>query len=157
MYLVQMPLISEAWHPKSILSLSNSAQGARSLEEIANFAKSKELNCKATPLFSFTPLDRVIIDALQLFLCISDNMTELLIRKLRRDACEKATFPNGFSWEKFKHMARYEAFLKNLSISFEGRINKDTKKAGLQRFKWSRKTNCNAKHWLSFLFARWPK
>ena len=32
-----------------VWSLSNSAQGARSLEKIANFAKSKKLNCKATP------------------------------------------------------------------------------------------------------------
>ena len=56
-------------------------------------------------------------------------MTELLIRELRRkDACDKATFLNGFSREKLKHMAGYEAFLKNLGISFEWRINKDTKK-----------------------------
>ena len=81
-----------------VWSLSNSAQGARSLEEIANFAKSKNLNCKATPLFSFTPLDHVIIDTLHLFLRLSDNLTELLIRELRRkEACDKATFPNGFS------------------------------------------------------------
>lgn len=112
-----------------VWSLSNSAQGARSLEEIANYAKSKKLNCKATPLFSFIPLDHVIIDTLHLFLRISDNLTELLIRELRRkDACDKATFQNGFSREKFQHMARYEAFLKNLGISFEWRINKDTKK-----------------------------
>lgn len=125
-----------------VWSLSNSAQGARSLEEIANFAKSKKLNCKATPLFSFTPLYRVIIDTLHLFLRVSDNLTELLIRELRRkDASDKVTFPNGFSQEKFKHMAGYEAFLKNLGISFEWRINKDTKKAGLQRFNWSSKNS----------------
>lgn len=93
-----------------VWSLSNSAQGARSLEEIANFAKSKNLNCKATPLFSFTPLDHVIIDTLHLFLRISDNLTELLIRELRRkEACDKATFPNGLSkrslsiWPGMKH------------------------------------------------------
>ena len=33
-----------------VWSLSNSAQGARSLEEISSFAKSKKFNCKATPL-----------------------------------------------------------------------------------------------------------
>ena len=104
-----------------VWSLSNSAQGARSLEEISSFAKSKKFNCKATSLFNFIPFDHVIIDTLHLFLRISDNLTELLIRELRRkDACEKiTTFPNGFSREKFKHMAAYETFLKTLSISFE--------------------------------------
>ena len=113
-----------------VWSLSNSAQGARSLEEISSFAKSKKFNCKATPLFNFIPIDHVIIDTLHLFLRISDNLTELLIRELRRkDACEKiTTFHNGFSREKFKHMAAYETFLKTLSISFEWRINKDTNK-----------------------------
>ena len=97
------------------------------------FAKSKKFNCKATPLFNFIPIDHVIIDTLHLFLRISDNLTELLIRELRRkDACEKiTTFHNGFSREKFKHMAAYETFLKTLGISFEWRINKDTKKTGL--------------------------
>ena len=119
----QRPDIQTVW------SLSNSDQGARSLEEIANFATSKQLNCKATPLFSVTPLDHVIIDTLHLFLRLSDNLTELLIRELRRkDACDKATFPHGFSQKKFKHMAGYEAFLTNRGISFEWRINKDTKK-----------------------------
>ena len=133
--------IQRAW------SLSNSAQGARSLEEIANFAKSKKLNCKATPLFSFTPLDHVIIDTLHLFLRLSDNLTELLIRELRRkDACDKATFPNGFSQKKFKHMAGYEAFLKNLCISFEWRINKDTKKLDYRDLTGPAKTHCDAKH-----------
>ena len=100
----QRPDIQTVW------SLSNSDQDARSLEEIANFAKSKQLNCKATPLLSFTPLDHVIIDTLHLFLRISDNLTELLIRELRRkEACDKATFPNGFSkrslsiWPGMKH------------------------------------------------------
>lgn len=137
----QRPDIQTVW------SLSNSAQGARSLKEIANFAKSKQLNCKTTPLFSFTPLDHVIIDTLNLFLRLSDNLTELLIRELRRkDACDKATFPNGFSQKKFKHMAGYEAFLKNLCISFEWRINKDTKKLDYRDLTGPAKTHCDAKH-----------
>lgn len=74
-------------------------------------------------------------------------MTELLIRELRRkDASDKATFPNGFSQEKFKHMAGYEAFLKNLGISFEWRINKDAKKLDYRDLTGPAKTHCNAKH-----------
>ena len=43
-----------------VWSISNSPRGARSLEEIANFAKSRKFNCKAKPIFNFIPLDHVI-------------------------------------------------------------------------------------------------
>ena len=45
---------------KRVWSLYNSDEGARSLEEIANYAKTRKFNCKETPLFSFIPLDHVI-------------------------------------------------------------------------------------------------
>ena len=64
-------------HIKRVWSLSNSFQGATSLEEISKFAKSKKFNCKETLLFNFTPLDHVINDTLHLFLCVSGNLTEL--------------------------------------------------------------------------------
>ena len=72
--------------------------GATSLEEISKFAKSKKFNCKETLLFNFAPLDHVINDTLHVFLCVSDNLTELLIKEIRRkDVCENATCNNGFS------------------------------------------------------------
>lgn len=37
------------------------------------------------------------------------------------------TFSTGFSREKYKRMARYEKFLQDLGISFEWRLNKDSK------------------------------
>ena len=86
-------------------------RGGSSLEEISKFAKSKKFNCKETPLFNFIPLDYVINDTLHLFLFVSDNLTELLIKEIRRKVvCENATCNNGFSWEKFKH-----DWLRNLS------------------------------------------
>lgn len=99
-------------------SINDSQQGARSLDEISKYAKSKKFNCKAVPLFPFIPIDHVIIDTLHLFLRISDNLIELLIRELtRQDAVGKLQkFPNGFQREKHKHMA------------FSWKINKDTKK-----------------------------
>ena len=85
-------------HIKRVWSLSNSFQGATSLEEISKFAKSKKFNCKETPLFNFIPLDYVINDTLHLFLFVSDNLTELLIKEIRRKVvCENATCNNGFS------------------------------------------------------------
>ena len=68
------------------------------MEEIFKFVKSKKFNCKETSLFNFIPLDYVINDTLHLFLCVSDNLTELLIKEIRRkDVCENATCNNGFS------------------------------------------------------------
>ena len=85
-------------HIKRVWSLSNSSQGGSSLEETFKFAKSKKFNCKETLLFNFIPLDHVINDTLHVFLCVSDNLTELLIKEIRRkDVCENATCNNGFS------------------------------------------------------------
>ena len=61
---------------------------------------------------------------------ISDNLIELLIRELRRkDAIDKvSTFSNGFCRNKYRHMAGYEKFVKELGINFEWKINRDSKK-----------------------------
>ena len=72
------------------------------MEEISKFAKSKKFNCKETSLFNFIPLDYVINDTLHLFLCVSDNLTELLIKEIRRkDVCENATCNNGVFMREF--------------------------------------------------------
>ena len=111
-------------------SLTSKNQGARCNDDIGKCAKSRLYNCKASPLFHFIPIDHVIIDTLHLFLRVSDILVDLLIRKLRRkDAIEKTqTFANGFCYNKYKHMATYEKFLKDLGINFEWKINKDNKK-----------------------------
>lgn len=121
---------NERYDTRRKWSLTDKSLGARDSEEIGKHAKGKKYNCKHDPLFSFIPIDHVIIDTLHLFLRISDNLIELLIRELRRqDAIDKSnTFSNGFCRTKYKHMAGYETFVKSLGISFEWKINKDTKK-----------------------------
>ena len=59
-------------------------------------------------------MDHVISDTLHLFLRISDNLFELLIREMKRqDTIGKVKmFPSGFNREKYKHMAGYEHFLR---------------------------------------------
>ena len=69
-------------------SLTDVSKGARTIEEISEKSAlgkhSKErYNCCHTPMFPFIPIQRVIIDTLHLFLRISDNLTDLLIRDLR--------------------------------------------------------------------------
>jgi len=120
----------ERWDYNKQWSLTDLKLGARNLEEISKYAKSKKYNCKHDPLFPFIPLDHVVIDTLHLFLRISDNLIELLIRELRRmDTIEKKdTFTNGFPRDKYKHMAAYETLLRNLGISFQWHIGKDSKK-----------------------------
>ncbi|CAB4030476.1 Hypothetical predicted protein [Paramuricea clavata] len=85
--------------------------GARSLEKIEKFSKTKKYNCNHAPLFSFIPISRdVIIDTLHLYLRITDNLIKLLIRELKRaDAIErKKLFTDNFPRDKYKHMAEYE-------------------------------------------------
>lgn len=61
---------------------------------------------------------------------MSNNLTELLIQQLRReDAIDKVnSFSSGFPRDRYKHMAGYEKFLKDIGISFEWRVNKESKK-----------------------------
>ena len=116
--------ISKKW------SITDKSLGARDLQEIGKYTKSKQYNCKTNPLFDFIAIDHVIIDTLYLFLRISDNLIELLIRELRRkDVIDKvSTFSNGFCRNKYRHMAGYEKFVKELGINFEWKINRDSKK-----------------------------
>ena len=53
--------VSKSW------SLTNLAQGARSIDLIKQHAKNKKYNCMRAPLFDFIPLDHVIVDTLHLF------------------------------------------------------------------------------------------
>lgn len=75
-------------------------------------------------------MDHVIIATLHLFLKIFDNLFELLIRELKRqNAINKVkTFPCGFNRERYKHIAGYEHFLRQTGVSFEWRVESNTKK-----------------------------
>jgi len=66
-------------------SLTDVSKGARTIEEIAEKSTlgKQRYNCRHLPLFRFIPIERVIIDTLHLFLRISDNLTDLLIRDLK--------------------------------------------------------------------------
>ena len=120
----------QRWDTSKKWSINDPIFGARTIEEIVKFSTGKKFNCKAKPLFDFIPMDHVIIDTLHLFLRISDVLIDLLIRELRRsDAIEKKnTFSDGFPKDKYKHMASYEEFIKSIGISFNFRINKESKK-----------------------------
>ena len=87
--------------------------------------KQLNYNCKNVPLFP------EIIDTLNVFLRISDNLINLLILELRRqDAIDKKKVYNvGFDRTKYKRMAGFENFLnQDLHISFNWFICKDSKK-----------------------------
>ena len=115
-------------------SISDSSEGARTTQEISEKAKLPKksklrFNCSETPIFSFIPLQNVIIDHLHLFLRISDVLINLLIRDLQVvDGISKATstLPNK---TKGKYMVIYKDFLNGpCKIKFNWFINKESKK-----------------------------
>ena len=76
-------------------------------------------------------MDHVVIDSLNLFLRISDNLTNLLILEFRRQDSidKKKTFNDGFERSKYQHMASLESYLNNiLKIPFHWFVCKDSKK-----------------------------
>ena len=110
-------------------SILEPEHGAQTLSEIVKFARSKKFNCISQPLFMFIPITHVVIDTLHLFLRISDNLTDLLIRELKlHDAIDKKNkFSDGFNRNKYTSMARYETFLQSLGIPFNWYVGKETK------------------------------
>ena len=115
---------SERWNMSQEWSITDTAKGARTIEEITRFASMKQhkFNCSHKPLFSFIPIHRVIIDTLHLFLRISDLLINLLIRDLRTvDGISKTS--NGD-----KYVNIYENFLNNqCKIRFHWITDKTTK------------------------------
>ena len=101
---------SARWDMSQEWSITDIAKGARTIDEIAEFASMKyhKFNCSRKPLFPFIPIHRVIIDTLHLFLRICDVLINLLIRDLRTvDEINKTKSNDD------KYINIYEAFLSN--------------------------------------------
>jgi hypothetical protein len=85
-------------------SLTDISNGARTIKEILEFARSRkaQFNVKHVPLFPSIPLDHFIIDTLHLFLRICDNLINLLILQLRREDAidKKRCFNEGLDLSK---------------------------------------------------------
>lgn len=118
---------SKRWNMDTTWSLTDSTNGARTIEEIAEkskFAKTSKyrFNCCHPPLFDFIPIQRVVVDSLHLFLRIADVLINLLIRDLRiLDGVEKRI-------TKESNMEVYRNFLnEQCKIRFQWFVNKDSK------------------------------
>ena len=74
----------ERWDMSITWSLMDSRKGGEEITQKAKLPKSNKKchNCSRAPLFSFIPLNRVVIDSLHLFLRIADVLINLLIRDL---------------------------------------------------------------------------
>ena len=101
---------SARWDMSQEWSITDIAKGARTIDEIAEFASMKhhKFNCSRKSLFPFIPIHRVIIDTLHLFLRICDVLINLLIRDLRTVDKINKTKSNDD-----KYINIYEAFLNN--------------------------------------------
>lgn len=118
----------QRWDTSKTWSINDSKFGAKTVTKKSRFSTGKKLNCKAQPLFDFISMDHVIIDTLHFFLRISDVLIDLFIRELRRsDAIEKKK-PLMDSQGINIYMACYEEFIKSMGITFNFRINKESKK-----------------------------
>ena len=115
---------SQRWNMSNEWSITDTAKGARTIEEITKFASTKQhkFNCSRKPLFPFIPIHRVIIDTLHLFLRISDVLINLLIRDLRTvDGINKTSNDD-------KYINIYADFLNNqCKIRFHWTTDKTSK------------------------------
>ena len=63
--------------------MSDKNKGARTIEEISDFAKKKKCGCKTQPLFTSVPIVNVVPDTLNLFVRIADQMVYQIIKYLQ--------------------------------------------------------------------------
>ena len=95
-------------------SVTDESLGARTVEDIVRRSKlgkrnKERLNCYREPMFDFVPMHHVIIDALHLFLRISDVLINLLIRDIRiLDGIKKSN-----DHTKAVNLNRYVSFLND--------------------------------------------
>ena len=125
----------QRWNMDKNWSLRDTSLGARTVGELQTLSgmksRNQKFNCFNSPLFSFIPMDHVIIDTLHLFLRISDVLINLLIQDLQRcDGIDKVTTCK-IDKGKQTNLARYEKFLNDdCGISFQWYITEGRK------FKW---------------------
>ena len=123
---------SKRWNMDLDWSITDTAKGARTIEEITTLAKKPKLaqryNCSRSPVFSFIPTHHVVIDTLHLFLQICDLLINLLIQELRRqDGIDKSSTIK-LDRTKQTYLAMYERFLNHqCKISFSWYVD-DSKK-----------------------------
>ena len=119
---------SERWDMSKEWSAFDVSKGARTVKEIQELSIKSRANmgCKRSPLFTFIPIHRVLIDTLHLFLRVSDLLINLLIQDLRRvDGIAKATAVDPV---KHTSVSAYEKFLKDVcKINFKFYCAKESK------------------------------
>ena len=97
--------------------MTDKTKGATSIEDISKCAglkrKDTKYNCSHVPIFEFIPLTRVVPDRLHLFLRISDQLINQLIKDLKTE--DNITNMTRFSDGKrssYKHIQGFKKFLK---------------------------------------------
>ena len=120
----------ERYDSTQVWSITDSAHGARTIEENKAIARSrcKKYNVTFEPIFDTIPLTHVVVDNLHMFLRVADTIIDLFLLELRRlDKIEKAT--KIASLEKLQYIRKYETTLKSLGISgFSFWIGRESKK-----------------------------
>ena len=124
----------ERYDPDKEWSVTDSSKGARSVQEIVEYAalprSQEKFNVSHVPLFPTIPLSHVVIDNLHLFLRVADVLINLLITELRQQDSidQRKRFTGQFDVSKFKHLENYEKFVSSLGIpSFQFYVGQASK------------------------------
>ena len=137
-------------------SLTDQSRGARTIDEITEKSKlgkrnKSRYNCCHIPLFPFIPIDHVVIDTLHLFLRISDNLIDLLIRDLR---IQDSMIKNG----DITNLQVYETHLNEVcKVRFKWSVDKDSKELKYRDLTGTEKVRLFKNTDISMLFPMLPK
>ena len=153
----------QRWNMDKAWSLTDSAKGARTVQEITEKSKlaktsKNRYNCRRAPLFPFIPVKRVVIDSLHLFLRVGDILINLLIRDIRiLDGIESSTSSNN-STLSTKNTDVYVEFLNSeCKIRFRWYTNKESKKTTWRDLTGPEKVRLFTKIDISTLFPELTK
>ena len=110
-------LIGERFDMNKSWSMSDTAKGARTIDEICRLAgKSRNhFNCICQPLFRSIPLTHVIPDTLHLYIRIADQMVYFIFKYLQDlDNAIKLTSEN---LSLMQNLERFRKFIEDIGIS----------------------------------------
>ena len=115
-----------------VWSMTDKTKGARSIEDISKFAglkrKDNKYNCSHVPIIEFIPLTRDVPDRLHLFLRISDQLINQLIKDLKtEDNITNMTRICDGKRSSYKHIQGFEKFLKEIDSNWNFYVDKESK------------------------------
>ena len=96
-------------------SMSDTNQGARTLQEITECARKKQFGCKTTPMFKSVPIVKVVPDTLHLYIRIADQLVYQIIKYLQ-DQDNFKKLKGDDKLKKCTHLQKFQNFIQEIGI-----------------------------------------